>query len=341
MKTIHFLFPTAFFALLLLAQPLLAQSDEVAETGFAGDHFSLEAALELFKKSSSLEEFEELLNTESEGVNNLDLNEDGEIDYIRVEDNVDGDVHAVVLQVPVSEEESQDIAVIEIEKTGAESAILQILGDEDIYGETTIVEPVGEEVEASGKGGPSADYQFNYVVVNVFAWPCVRFVYTPGYRPWRSPFRWRTYPRWWRPWRPAPFRTYRTRVVVYQPRYRVVRTHRVVRAHRVYTPRRRSSTVVRTRTASVRTTKTAVKKTPNGAVVGKKKTTVTPAGKKTTTTKAGVKKTPNGAVAGKKKTTVSKNGRTTKTTKAGVKKTPNGAVGKKKTTTVKRKRKKN
>ena len=125
---------------LSFAPALNAQEVEADSTGLPGDHFSLEGALELFKKAESPEAFEKLLNDADNYVNNLDLNEDGEVDYIRVEDRMEGDVHAIVLQVPVSESESQDVAVIEIEKTGAEEAILQILGDEDVFGETRIVE---------------------------------------------------------------------------------------------------------------------------------------------------------------------------------------------------------
>ena len=53
-----------------------------------GDYFSLEGALELFKKSSSPEEFERMLNDEDSKVNNLDLNGDGDIDYLRVIDRI-------------------------------------------------------------------------------------------------------------------------------------------------------------------------------------------------------------------------------------------------------------
>ena len=114
------------FSALFLSFNVQAQNDmEADSTGLPGDGFSLEAALDLFKKAGSLEEFEKMLNTESNNINNLDLNEDGEIDYIRVIDNMDGDVHAIVLQVPVSETESQDIAVIEIEKTGNETALIR------------------------------------------------------------------------------------------------------------------------------------------------------------------------------------------------------------------------
>lgn len=58
-----------------------------------------------------------MINSEDNHVNNLDLNADGDIDYIKVIDKSDGDVHAFVLQVIVSETENQDIAVIEMEKT--------------------------------------------------------------------------------------------------------------------------------------------------------------------------------------------------------------------------------
>ena len=292
----------SFLLSILFPLHIFATAITADSTGLPGDHFSLEGAIDLFKQAASPEDFEELLNQEDKHVNNLDLNEDGEIDYIRVVDHVEGDVHAIVLQVPVNEEESQDIAVIEIEKTGAETAMLQIIGDENLYGESKIVEPFEETAESDGKGGPSADYEVRAIVVNVWVWPSVRFIYRPAYRPWVSPWRWSVYPRWWKPWRPLTWNRYYTRTAVYRPRYRVVTTHRVVRAHKVYRPRRTSSTVVRTRTTRVgvhkgkpaagrKTTTITRKKTPNGTVTKK------------TTTKKGVKKTRNGAVRGKKSTT--------------------------------------
>lgn len=318
-------------------------------TGLPGDHFSLEGALELFRKAQSPEEFEKLLNTEENGVNNLDLNEDGEIDYIRVIDNMEGEVHAIVLQVPVSAEESQDIAVIEIEKQGPENAILQIIGDEDIYGESVLVEPFEEGGKSSGKGGPSAEYTINAVVVNVWLWPSVRYVYRPNYAVWVSPWRWAYYPSWWRPWRPHPWRVHYTRAVVYRPHYHVVSTHRVVRAHNVYTPRRTSSKVVHTRTTTV-----VAARGKNGKAVGARTTTTTTVKgrnggqvtKRETTTRAGVKKQNGQVAAGKKETTTTRaqgqNGSVSRkqTTAAGAKKGKNGnvAAGKRKTTTVKRKR---
>jgi len=232
-----------------------AQEDS---TGLPGDNFSLQGALEMFKQSSSIEEFEKLINSENKNVNNLDLNGDGEIDYIKVIDKADKDAHAFVLQVAVSETENQDIAVIELEKTGDTTAVAQIVGDEEIFGEQTIVEASdeGDEIDDNTNtpaNGPAANlYESNRIVVNVFFWPSVRFVFRPAYVPWVSPWRWRHYPGWWRPWRPLTWHVFHPRAVVYHRHCAVVRTHRVVVAHRVYTPHRTSSTIVRTRTTVAR-----------------------------------------------------------------------------------------
>lgn len=239
---------------MLFAGTAVAQ-EEADSTGLPGDNFSLQGALEMFKKAGSPEEFEKLINTQSNNINNLDLNGDGDIDYVRVIDKSEKDAHAFVLQVAVSENENQDIAVIELEKNGSESAVLQIVGDEEIYGEQVIVEASdgtdGDEEESPAKNGPSFNYdEGNYpIVVNVWMWPCVRFVYRPAYVPWVSPWRWRMYPAWWRPWRPVTWRVFHPLAFRYHPHCRVVRTHRVVVAHRVYTPYRASSVVVRTRHA--------------------------------------------------------------------------------------------
>lgn len=322
MQQIKYVLSLTLLFLSSLSVMLSAQSEDLAEeTGFAGDHFSLELALDLFKNAASMEAFEKALNTEDKLVNNLDLNEDGDIDYIRVVDHQDGDVHAIVLQVPISENESQDIAVIEIEKTGASSAILQIIGDEAIYGETKIVEPFDLEGEQDG-GGPSGKFTFRRVVLNVWIWPSVRFVYGPRYRVWVSPFSWRVYPRWWSPWRPRPFSWYRTSVRPFRSPFRIVSTHRVLRARKVYTPRRRTSTTVVRKTTVVRTQrgKVAAKHTTTTRVQGRNGNTSVKRNKTTT----GVARSRNGAVVGRRKTTTTqakaKNGRrvgkkTTKTTK--------------------------
>lgn len=302
MRTRKFILSTLLLTLCSITLSAQNEADfEADSTGLPGDHFSLEAAIELFKKSESPEDFEKQLNAENNEVNNLDLNEDGKIDYIRVVDNTEGDVHALVLQAVIGENESQDVAVIEIEKQGAEEAILQIVGDENLYGEQALVEPFEEEAVKNGKNkGPAARMAPVRIVVNVWFWRPVRFMYAPGYRVWVSPWRWGLYPNWWRPWRPHPWRVYHLRVRPYRAHCHVVGIHRVHRAHAVYTPHRRHSTVVHTRTTTV-----VKARGPHGGVYGKKTTKTTKAtghGKTTKTTTTVGKKGKNGNV-GVKKTT--------------------------------------
>ncbi len=318
MKTRSFLPFLTALALLLSSIPLFSQREsmESDSTGLPGDNFSLEAAIELFKKSASPEDFEKRLNSENNDVNNLDLNGDGEIDYIRVIDNMEGDVHAIVLQVAVSETESQDVAVIEIEKQGADNAILQIVGDEDLYGKEKIAEPFEEEKVKSGREkGPAPQIAPVRIVVNVWFWSPVRFLYAPAYHPWVSPWHWRAYPTWWRPYRPSPWHAYHVRVMPYRAHYQVVTTHRVVRAHAVYAPHRAQSKIVHTRTTTV-----VAARGKHGAVVGKKTTTTTRnngrvKGPKTTTTTH-----KNERVKGTKTTT--KTGARVRNGNTAVKKTP-------------------
>ena len=207
------------------------------EAEVPGDNFSLEGALELFKKSESPEEFEKLLNSPDSKVNNLDLNGDGYIDYIRVFDRQEKNVHVFILQAVVSDNESQDIAVIELEKLANGKAVLQIVGDEDIYGVETIIEPTREVRTYAGTTASTT-------VVNVWAWPSVQYVYGPYYRPWYSPWGWHAYPVWWRSWRPVAYVHYYPIYVAYRPYYSYCHTRRVAYAHHIYHPHRTTSVVV-------------------------------------------------------------------------------------------------
>ena len=289
MKRTHYVL--VLLASLALAVTGQAQSQSgVDSTGLPGDNFSLQGALAMFQKAGSPEEFEKLLNAENNHVNNLDLNGDGDIDYVRVIDKSEKDVHAFVLQAVVSETESQDIAVIELEKTGDTTAVLQIVGDEDIYGEKVIVEPGdgGDDdaafIDNYNSGivhgpNPGTFYDNPAVIVNVWFWPSVRFVYAPTYVVWRSPWRWHYYPGWWRPWRPFAWHVWHPFHRPYYAHCAIVRTHRVVVAERIYRPARVTSVSVRTRNA------TAI----NGYRVTRTRTTITgPRGNRATRTRTTV-----------------------------------------------------
>lgn len=212
--------------------------------GFAGENFSLEGALAMLKKANTIEEFEQLINDEKNDVNNLDLNDDGAIDYITVEDIVENDKHLLVLTALVGENDKQDVATIAIEKTGNEEAQLQIFGDHDLYAENTIAEPFDITEKMNSEKGPAApEIITTRVVVNVWGWPSVRFVYAPGYRVWVSPVRWALYPRWWKPWRPIRHTVFIGRCHVHKTYVHRTSNRRIV-VHKSYGPRRHSSTTI-------------------------------------------------------------------------------------------------
>lgn len=229
-KLIYLLFTSVT---MVTSGQLLAQ-DDTDSTGLPGDHFDLQGAMELFKKSNSPEEFEKALNMESNYVNNLDLDGDNETDYILVSDRVDGKSHAIVMQIAVNESEMQDIAVILIEQTGDSTAQLQIVGNETLYGDELVMEPYDEVSEGSTSGPSTMMHPMRIVVVNVWVWPSVRFIYRPVYVPYVSPWRWHAYPVWWRPWRPVYWHAHRARVRHYHVMYHVAPVCHLKKGHTVY-----------------------------------------------------------------------------------------------------------
>ncbi len=219
----------------------------VAPASEAAEGLDLSAVGELFRNSKNLEEFEAGLNDPKKGINNIDLDGNGEVDFIRVLEEVEGDTHVIVMQVPLGEDEYQDVATLEIEKKGDDDYNFQLRGNPDIYGPDYYVVPAG---------------------VYVRTWPIVGWIYQPVYRPYVSPFRYNVYPVWYRPFRPVSVTVYRSRTVNYVGRtsFTVTRTNRVTTVSRTkYTAR--SSSRVRTRT------KTSVTRTTGPA--GGKRTTVT------------------------------------------------------------------
>ncbi len=220
-------------------------SQENEQSEKIGDHFSLEGALSVFKNAQSLEDFEKAINDENNNVNNLDLNNDGLIDYVTVSDIMDKNTHVIVLSVFVDENEKQDIATIGIEKTGNEEAQLQIEGDNALYAENTIVEPYDIDEKINRTRGPNQfDITTTRVVINVWFWPSVRFLYAPNYVVWVSPFHWNHYPHWWKPWKPFGHRVFYSRCATHRAYFHKTSIRRVTVARKVYTPNRKSSTLV-------------------------------------------------------------------------------------------------
>jgi len=235
-----------------------AQSnDEPEALGLPGDNLNLYAVLDVFQKSKTLEDFEKAINDEEGKINNLDLNNDNTIDYIQVVSEKKGDSYFVVLQVAVSSSEKQDVAVVEVTKDKKGQVLVQIIGDEELYGKDYIVEPA-EVAKVSGTPNPGYKGEGTVIINNnttnnyntnsgptVSAWPVVVYLFSPLFIPWRSPWYWGYYPPYWRPWRPVYYHNYWGYHRHYYGNHYYHRTV-IIRnpGHRVYYSNRRTTSVV-------------------------------------------------------------------------------------------------
>ena len=140
------------------------------------ENLDLKTVATLFGQAKDLEQFEQLLNNPDSAFSNLDLNGDGEVDYLRVVETADGNRHLVVVQAVLAKDIYQDVASIFVEKDENNQITVQVVGDEYIYGENYIIEPV---------------YIYRPLIYDWFwgpSWVC-----------WHSPYYWGYYPHWWHP----------------------------------------------------------------------------------------------------------------------------------------------
>lgn len=101
----------------------------------------LNAVAAAFAESNSVREFEQILNSSRYMINNLDLNRDGWIDYIRVIETSRGYYHTLLLQACVAPGMFQDVATLVAERR-PDVLYVEVIGDRYLYGYNYIVRPV-------------------------------------------------------------------------------------------------------------------------------------------------------------------------------------------------------
>src|SRR6476619_7441212 len=198
-----FILPFFAAAMSLISQPVFSQADKDTTEllGLPGDNLDLYAVLTLFQKSKTIEAFEKSLNDEKTGINNLDLNLDKKVDFIKVVTKKDGDAFAFTLQVDVTKTETQNVATILVNKDKKDKISIQAVGDEDVYGKDYVIEPKGNSSITANPGYTGE----NPVTVSVPATttvvvqsaPIVQYVYSPAYVPYYPPYYYGYYPGWW------------------------------------------------------------------------------------------------------------------------------------------------
>ncbi len=142
----------------------------------AEESLDLEVVAEIFGESSDLEDFEKRLNDFESEISNLDLNEDGEVDYLKVMEKEEEDKRTVYIQAAVAEDEFKDVASLVVVKDENDEVNVVVVGDESIYGENYVIVPVYRRVP-----------------------PVVTWFWGPYYRVWVSPYRFGYYPPYYHP----------------------------------------------------------------------------------------------------------------------------------------------
>ena len=211
---------TSFFAFIILlfcSFSVFSQNGkEPLALGLPGDNLNLYAVLDVFQKSPTLEEFEKAINDKEKKINNLDLNNDNLIDYIQVASYKENDSYSIVLRTAINDKEFQDVAVIEVNKNKDGKVLVQVIGDEDLYGKNYIIEPTSSKTTSTPNPGYVGD---KTIIINNYSsgingiyyvndWPLVAYLFSPGFSFYISPWHWGFYPTYWYPWAPVYYYNY-------------------------------------------------------------------------------------------------------------------------------------
>ncbi len=157
-----------------------------ATSSDVSDNLDLRAVASVFGESRNLEDFERKLNDPKLQLSNLDLNNDSQVDYLRVIESVEGRTHLIVIQAVLDRDVYQDVATVEVEKDKYNKVQVQVVGDVYMYGRNYIYEPV-------------------YVSTPIF----YDYFWGVSYRPYCSSWYWDYYPSYYYAWNPFPLFRYR------------------------------------------------------------------------------------------------------------------------------------
>ncbi len=160
-----------------------AMNDEIS------DNLDLRAVTDIFGDSRNLQDFERQLNDPELQISNLDLNYDNEVDYLRVIETVDFNIHVIIIQSVLGSDVYQDVATIEVEKDRFNRVHIQVVGNEYMYGPNYIYEP---------------DY---YSTPLIYA-----SLWSYNYHPYVSNWYWNFYPSYYYAWNPFPVYKYRNNI---------------------------------------------------------------------------------------------------------------------------------
>ena len=100
----------------------------------------LHAVAAAYSEARSTREFEQILNSSKYMINNLDLNRDGYVDYLRVIETRKVQYYAYLIQACLAPSVFQDVATLVAERR-ASTLYVEVVGDSYLYGYNYVVRP--------------------------------------------------------------------------------------------------------------------------------------------------------------------------------------------------------
>lgn len=186
----------SLLVVLIISNAIFVNAQDVttveAASADISDNLDLEAVASVFGQAKDIEDFEKMLNDPEKQISNLDLSGDGYVDYLRVVEGSDMETHVIIVQAVIGENLFQDVATIDVEKDDSGDTKVQVVGDVYMYGPDYIITPV----------------YVHQPVIFVWFWG-------PAYHPWRSPYYWGYYPRYYHSWRVYPVHRYHSHLRVH------------------------------------------------------------------------------------------------------------------------------
>ena len=139
MKTRIYTILIAFaISLQFMAQPNAVGSNYYYDMS---DNLSLEAVATVFAQAKNMKDFEYKLNDYRYQVSNLDLNNDGYVDYLRVVKLYETNQNVILIQAVLNNNYFQDVATIIVGRDLFNREYIQIIGDPDLFGANYVLEP--------------------------------------------------------------------------------------------------------------------------------------------------------------------------------------------------------
>ena len=183
--------------------PKVTTTTKVYVTSYNEDlcfYLDLNAVAAAFAEARSVREFEQIINSSKYMINNLDLNRDGWIDYLRVIEGRSGAYHTLLIQACLAPSVFQDVATLVAERL-ADRLYVEVIGDPYLYG-------------------------YNYIVCPVFIKrPPMWEVYGhASYSPWSSPYYYNYWPSYYTQPKPIYLNHYQAYVHTYMTNHHYCHT---------------------------------------------------------------------------------------------------------------------